>query len=357
MSSTTVLNAETQAPIFQAAWPESLDPANKAWYEQIFDIAVFVLKIVLFPLYLCYAGLRKLACMIILPASTRNFGEGYDAQIDQKIAQINQANRILQIGRVAFKTPDGLKIDGHMVRPQPPANNPAERKALIYLCGNGMRYDNFQYTDATQQAVILTMMNVVLKVQSLLRQNTSIMFLNYRGVGASEGSPEIDKLPLDVYSAYEYLYRVEGIAPGNIAFCGFSMGGGVGSVGAALVQEKYPEAPIGGITLSTYARLSTEAGALMGKCANFAIRFLGLEVNAAKAWATLTGPKLAIHNTDDEVIPYHVSLAAEAQDSQRVVFPAGLEHSWEDENHHYLEPDEIHALPALRQTLRLSNPI
>jgi pimeloyl-ACP methyl ester carboxylesterase len=106
---------------------------------------------------------------------------------------------------VALRTADGVKIHARW------CPHPQARGALLYCHGNAGNLDHFG---------------------KLMRDfweslDRSVLVFDYPGYGRSEGKPSEAGCYAAAGAAYDWLTRVEGIAPDRIVICGESLGGGV----------------------------------------------------------------------------------------------------------------------------------
>ncbi len=450
------------APVFQAPWPRSLDPANRSWKDRAVDIAIFALKIILLPAYVGYLVLRKIAAHVLLPSAYLTSTERPEDKIrrrgmvDATIRHMQHPQSRERAERCTFKTSDGVQLDGLFVRSR--NDHPATRKVVLFACPNGACFEQMhqlilasfrgnggligrpqrqqrpnpfanlfgqgpqqqsrhpgvhtlsslpQAQGASRRSNVHTLsdlqrqednpmqgqqglgqlfgaLNALADVTGqlwecleerasrpsfvpgfeepfnmpdlmqghALNPDVSVFFFNYRGVGDSQGISSLDKAPLDVYAAYKYLIDKYELAAEEIAFCGYSMGGAVAPIGAALVQDDYPEANLGGVSLCSFAELSTTAESvisrnigfmpdLLGKAAKYAIRFFGLDLKTAESWERLRGPKRAYNQRNDMVIPCETSLA---QRTNGTIGP-GV--------NHFIPPGQLTGFTELRAALEL----
>jgi hypothetical protein len=131
----------------------------------------------------------------------------------------------------------------------------------------------------------------------MLKQlNLNIFIFDYRGYGKSEGEPNEEGIYLDSQAAYDWLVKVKKIMPENIILFGRSLGG----ICAIEVASKNPAA---GIILES---VFPSAGKMARKI--FPILPLGWAIksrlNAIGKVPSLKLPKLFIHGTRDEIVPY-----------------------------------------------------
>ncbi|MGQ0538791.1 MAG: alpha/beta hydrolase [Gemmatimonadaceae bacterium] len=128
------------------------------------------------------------------------------------------------------------------------------------------------------------------------RQGLNVFAFDYRGFGASGGSPSESGLYADAEAAYRHLTETLGVAPERVVIYGHSLGSGVATHLASRVpaaglilegaftsvadrgQELYPWLPVRLLSSNDFDSLSRIRGIVM--------------------------PKLFLHAQDDEIIPY-----------------------------------------------------
>jgi fermentation-respiration switch protein FrsA (DUF1100 family) len=64
-----------------------------------------------------------------------------------------------------------------------------------------------------------------------------VLAMDYHGYGLSQGKPSEEALYLDAVTSWDFLTKTRGVAPENIIFHGFSLGGGVASYMAVKYKE------------------------------------------------------------------------------------------------------------------------
>ena len=199
----------------------------------------------------------------------------------------------LNLEDIFLKTTDGVRIHGWF------RSEPASPTAILFFHGNaGNLTDRLDH----------------LQVLSLL--GTNILAIDYRGYGRSDGSPDEEGLYHDADAAYRYLIEDKGLDPGRIFIYGHSLGG---AVAVDLAVRK----PCGGLILSgTFTRSRDMARRI------FRIPFL--EYFPKTRFDTLdkirrvTVPVLAIHGTEDTVVPFTMALQLhEAAREPKFFFPIG----------------------------------
>jgi fermentation-respiration switch protein FrsA (DUF1100 family) len=174
---------------------------------------------------------------------------------------------------VAFTTGDKVRLAGWYV----PAVHP---KGTVLFChGNG---GNISY---------------LLETVKLFRSlEYNLLVFDYRGYGASDGTPTEEGTYRDAEAAYDYLVKDRGILPGTIVLMGRSLGG---SVAAWLAQRHLPPALI---LESTFTSLSDMAAEVYPY---FPVRWmLRFRYATIDRLPDLRCPVLIIHSRADEVIPF-----------------------------------------------------
>jgi uncharacterized protein len=125
---------------------------------------------------------------------------------------------------------------------------------------------------------------------------TSLLAVDYRGYGKSEGSPSEQGLYRDADAAYEYLLRDRRVQPREIVVLGHSLGGVVAIDLAARCD-------CGGLIVESSLTTARE----------MVRRILGLPLpgytprtrfDSLAKIASVRAPVLIVHGTDDETIPF-----------------------------------------------------
>lgn len=188
---------------------------------------------------------------------------------------------------VELTTSDDLQITGWYV--------PAEqaRGAVLFLHGNA--------GNISHRLIILEMLN---------RLGLSVLIIDYRGYGNSEGTPTEQGTYIDAETAWQYLTDKLGYAPDRSIIFGRSLGGAIaarlaGQVTAAgvilestftsieaLAENYYPLVPVRLLTRIHYPTLD----------------FIG----------AIKSPVLIVHSRDDELVPFsHAKALYEAAGGPR----------------------------------------
>jgi uncharacterized protein len=124
----------------------------------------------------------------------------------------------------------------------------------------------------------------------------NLLVFDYRGYGASEGTPTEEGTYQDGEAAWRYLVGARGIAPGTIVIMGRSLGGAV----AVWLARRH--ATRGLILESTFTSLSDMAGEIYPY---FPVRWLlRYRYPTIDLIGDVSAPLLVIHSRDDETIPF-----------------------------------------------------
>lgn len=155
-------------------------------------------------------------------------------------------------------------------------------------------------------------------VDWLPRQGFNVFVFDYRGYGASEGSPSVNGLLLDCTAALQHVRSLPQVDPSKLLILGQSLGGtnaivAVAHDGGAGVRAIAIES-----TFSSYSRIANDK--IPGSGVLISDRL------AAEAFVPLLEriPLLWLHGTDDQVIPMAHSErlhAAATGPSQLVIVP------------------------------------
>ena len=132
--------------------------------------------------------------------------------------------------------------------------------------------------------------------RGLLRHGLSVLLLEYRGYGGSEGSPTEEGIYQDAIAGHRFLVEIVG-DPGKIVVLGRSMGG---AVAARLAAEKAP----GGLILeSAFTSLYDMARALYPFLPGFLFRRIRGRFDTVKELQRVNSPTLVVHGAEDEIVP------------------------------------------------------
>jgi len=197
----------------------------------------------------------------------------------------------LKYKEVFFNTEDGRKLHGWLFP------LPEKSPLILFFHGNAgnisHRLDN---------------------VRLLLNQGLSVFIFDYRGYGKSTGRPSEKGLYRDGIAAYDYLVREEHITSENIVLFGRSLGAAV-AVDIALKRE------VKALILES-AFTSTKDMAKTMFLFSLLAPVLPSNYNNLKKIIRIDVPKLIIHGTEDNIVPYSMGEKLfEASKAPKFFFP------------------------------------
>ncbi|HZR83534.1 MAG TPA: alpha/beta hydrolase [Candidatus Binatia bacterium] len=203
---------------------------------------------------------------------------------------------------VHLQASDGVAIHAWFVPAEESAATPravAQRPAVLFLHGNA---GNISHR--------------LDKLAVLHSLGASVLLLDYRGYGASEGTPSEEGLYRDADAAYDWLIA-RGVAPAEIVPYGESLGGAVATDLAA-------RRPVGGLVLESAPTSIIEVARHHYPYVPVAL-LLSDRYDAASRVARVTAPILILHSPDDEIVPFAMAeeLLAAARGPKRLVRLAG----------------------------------
>jgi len=135
---------------------------------------------------------------------------------------------------------------------------------------------------------------------ALVSLGVSVLLLDYRGYGLSEGRPSEDGAYADARAGLRWLVEERGIPESRIVVFGRSLGG---AVAVDLVQGR----PVAGVILeSTFTSLGGMASAIFGRPVSALVRG---RFDSASKIAALRAPLLSFHGDRDEIVPYALGRA------------------------------------------------
>lgn len=181
--------------------------------------------------------------------------------------------------RVRYTAEDGTMLAGWWL----PART-ERRRTVIYFHGNGATA-----SDCAEWA------------ESLTRGGSDVLLAEYRGYGASEGSPSARGVELDGDAALRFVRDERGVPEREIVIHGQSLGGAV----AAHVLAGVGANVAGGILESTFSSLHDMARAMFGVALTRVVPDAYALDSAARA-PNIRTRILQIHGDADEVIPFRL---------------------------------------------------
>ncbi len=206
----------------------------------------------------------------------------------------------LPIKDVWFKAEDGVKLHGWYV--------PSEGAVgtLLFFHGNAG--------------------NITHRLENIFflhHLKLNVFIFDYRGFGRSEGDPDEDDIYLDCQAAYDTALAQPGVSPSSLFIFGRSLGGPF----AAYTASKNPAAGL--ILESTFTNAVDMADKMIPFLPGW---FISAELNTQGYVANLNTPKLFIHGTMDNIIPYTLGrelykAAAEPKEFYSIV-GAGHNNTW-----------------------------
>jgi fermentation-respiration switch protein FrsA (DUF1100 family) len=202
------------------------------------------------------------------------------------------------VEEIWLTTEDGLKLNAFF------RANPTSRQALLWFHGNA---ENIGYGLDTMKV--------------LSRLGVSLLAVDYRGYGKSEGKPDEAGLYHDADAAYDYLVAKQQIRPQDIFVYGVSLGGAVAidlasrrRCGGLIVQSSFTSARAMARRMLRIPLLEYVAKSRFDSLAKI---------------RTVQAPILIAHGTHDEAIPFAMGeqLFAAAPEPKRLCAIEGAGHN------------------------------
>ena len=179
----------------------------------------------------------------------------------------------LEYEPVQIETEDGYKLSGWFVPAEDAAN------VVLYFHGNAG--------------------NISHRLESIAffhRLGLTVLIIDYRGYGQSEGRPSEAGTYHDAEAAWRYLIETKGFKPQQIIIFGRSLGG---AVAAWLAQQHRPRALILESTFTSIPDMGARQFPFLP------VRALArIDYNTQARLPYIHVPILIVHSPDDEVIPY-----------------------------------------------------
>jgi hypothetical protein len=179
---------------------------------------------------------------------------------------------------LTLRTTDGERLDAWFV--------PAPQSTAVALIFHGNAGNMSQRLDT---------------IAMFHRLGYGVLIFDYRGYGRSTGRPSEEGLYRDATTAWDYLTRERGIAPGRIVLFGESLGGGVAAwlaarvdCGALVLASSFTSAPE--LAADVYPWLLPGWLPTRG--------LIRLRYDSRAALAKVSCPVLVAHSPDDDIIPF-----------------------------------------------------
>lgn len=198
-------------------------------------------------------------------------------------------DRGLEYEPVTLGTEDGLRLDAWWV----PART--SRGGLLFLHGNA---GNISHRLAS--------------IEQFHRLGLSVLILDYRGYGRSEGSPSEAGTARDARAGWRWLRDTAGLPPGEIVLFGRSLGAAVAAnLAGDLKGEVRPAALILESPFRSVPELAQRLYPILP--ARWLSRF---DYDTAAYVAQSEAPVLVIHSREDDIIPFAEGEAVHAAASE-----------------------------------------
>ncbi len=178
----------------------------------------------------------------------------------------------LEYEDVSLTAKDGVQISGWFIPSQ------SSRAVVLFCHGNG---GNISHR--------------LQKIMILNRLNLDVLIFDYRGYGKSKGRPSENGLYLDAEAVYDYLLNERKVPPRKIIGYGESLGG-------AVIAELALRRELGSIIMeSSFTSVPDMAKTVAPFIPGFVYKSRFDSLSKIK---NIGYPKLILHSTDDEVVPF-----------------------------------------------------
>lgn len=190
---------------------------------------------------------------------------------DAPVPRVAGASRVEEVW---LETDDGVRVHGiHAIRDDAIAE-------LIFFHGNaGNLYDRLD------------------NVAMLVRSGFSVLIIDYRGYGKSEGTPSEEGLYADGEAALRHVARTRGVEPGRIVLFGRSLG-------STVAIELGTRVAVGAIIIeSGFTSARDLAGVHYSWVPGMLLRSMTHEFASLSKVPRLRAPVLYVHGNADSIVP------------------------------------------------------
>ena len=170
-----------------------------------------------------------------------------------------------------------------------PVNILTEPKTILYLCGRGGSKTHY---------------NNLARIKGFQQLGFSVLVIDYRGYGLSEGTlPNESRLYADSSAAWDYLTKTKNIAPEQIIIYGESLGGAI-AIDLALKQPR----TAGLIVQSSFTSMVEQVNQAYPQLRIFPLdQILHQRFESVAKVKSLAVPVLYLHGTSDSIVNYQMS--------------------------------------------------
>ena len=199
-----------------------------------------------------------------------------------KTLEASPSDRGLAWEDAHIRTPDGITLHGWYLPGDPKqAEAPGRGYTLLFFHGNA---GNISHRLASLQIF-----------NSL---GLSVLIIDYRGFGKSEGSPSVNGTRTDALAAWNWLLEKKQLRPEQIILFGRSLGGAVAASLAPVTQ------PAGLIIESSFTTLYDVGKSLFPLLP--VSWFLPQDYDSIASLKDQTTPLLVVHSKQDPLVPYRL---------------------------------------------------
>ncbi|MEX0961350.1 MAG: CPn0927/CPn0928 family alpha/beta hydrolase fold protein [Simkaniaceae bacterium] len=262
-------------------------PSTYTYSSDTENILIKTLKIfayiIIFP-YGLYKLFQFIAGLIVVPAwifTKDELNEFKNNKIDKEL----QEGSDWKYQTITVKV-DEYKIDATIVGKNSTLNN---GKWILYSVGNASPYEFF-FADIDSYDKEYK--------EILTELESNILFFNYPGVGLSSGFPNREAMAKAYKAMLSFLEdREKGIGANQIIGYGHSLGGAV-QADALRTHELKEDIQYVFVKSRTFSDLSTTTSAKCFKPLDSLIKFLGWNMDSAKASKALNAPEIILQTAD-----------------------------------------------------------
>ncbi|MCA9393719.1 MAG: alpha/beta hydrolase [Candidatus Omnitrophica bacterium] len=230
------------------------------------------MKQTVFPISVILSTAMLTGCASLNPVANLEYGLIY---IPSREMKADPQSAGLAYEDVYLKTADGVRLNGWFLKGR------GDTATMLFFHGNAGNISH-----RMERLALFRDMGL------------NVFIIDYRGYGRSKGRPTEEGLYLDGFAAYDYLLKRDDVDPDRIIVYGASLGG-------AVAVEVAAKRPVAGLIVEASFTSIPDVAKLHVPWVPRS--WIGTRMDSLTKIRAIEAPKLILHSSDDEVIPYRMA--------------------------------------------------